>query len=106
MYTRLEDNFTKKYYQEIVEKALTQAQKEYEQSPNIPMNISLYNQLLDIKKTVILENRVYTEDEADQKYSLGIMAIKNFDGYKNFDYKGMLVDISYGISLYPTMIEE
>jgi hypothetical protein len=97
MYIRLEDNLTKKYYQEIVEKALAIAKEEYEKSPDIPMNITLYNQLLDIKKTVISEHKVYTEDEADQKYSLGIMAIRNFD------YKDMLVDIAFGISLYPGM---
>jgi hypothetical protein len=103
MYIRLEDNLTKKYYQEIVEKALVIAKEEYEESPDIPINISLYNQLLDIKRTVISEHKVYTEDEADQKYSLGIMAIRNFDGYENFDYKDMLVDVAFGISLYPGM---
>ena len=52
---------------------------------------------------MISEHKVYTEDEADQKYSLGIMAIRNFDGYENFDYKDMLVDVAFGISLYPGM---
>lgn len=50
MYTDLEDKLTKKYYREIVEKALLQAKEEYEQSPDTSLNISFYNQLLDIKK--------------------------------------------------------
>ncbi|WP_162265916.1 hypothetical protein [Chryseobacterium kwangjuense] len=44
MYTDLEDRLTKKYYREIVEKALTQAKEEYEQFPNNRMNISFYRQ--------------------------------------------------------------
>lgn len=50
MYTDLEEKLTKKYYREIVEKALLQTKEEYEVSPDTPMNISFYNQLLDIKK--------------------------------------------------------
>lgn len=54
MYTDLENRLTKKYYREIVEKALAQAKEEYEQFPNDRMNISFYHQLLDIKKRSLM----------------------------------------------------
>ncbi|MDV7698733.1 hypothetical protein N6B72_17545 [Chryseobacterium soli] len=106
MYTDLEDRFTKKYYREIVEKALAQAKEEYEQFPNDGMNISFYHQLLDIKKTVIDDHEVYTEDEAYQKYPMAVMVVRNFLGEEaNTEYAMMLQDIVWGISLYPAMFE-
>ncbi|KMQ64627.1 hypothetical protein ACM46_10275 [Chryseobacterium angstadtii] len=106
IYIDLEDRLTKKYYREIVEKALAQAKEEYEQFPNTPMNISFYRQLLDIKKTVIDDHEVYTEDEAYKKYPIGIMVVRNFLGEEaNTDYAKMLQDIVWGISLYPAMLE-
>jgi hypothetical protein len=106
MYTDLEDRFTKKYYREIVEKALAQAKEEYEQFPNDRMNISFYHQLLDIKKTVIDDHKVYTEDEAYQKYPMALMVVRNFLGEEaNTEYAKMLQDIVWGISLYPAMFE-
>lgn len=107
MYTDLEDRLTKKYYREIVEKALAQAKEEYEQFPSNPMNISFYHQLLDIKKTVIDDNVVYTEDEAYKKYPMALMVVRNFLGDEaNTEYAYMLQDIVWGISLYPAMIEK
>lgn len=106
MYTDLENQLTKKYYREIVEKALAQAKEEYEQFPNDRMNISFYHQLLDIKKTVIDDQEVYTEDEAYQKYPMAVMVVRNFLGEEaNTEYAKMLQDIVWGISLYPAMIE-
>ncbi|MBP1163192.1 MAG: hypothetical protein ACN6N7_02580 [Chryseobacterium culicis] len=106
MYTDLEDKLTKNYYREIVGKALLQAKEEYERSPDNPMNVSFYNQLLDIKKTVIDNNEVYTKDEAYQKYPMAVMIARNFVAEEaSTDYANMLKDIVWGISLYPTMIE-
>ena len=106
MYIRLSKIMTKNYYQKILNEAINRAKQEYESIPNLSFNESIYNQLVDIKKTVVDENYAYTEAEADKKYPLGVMAIRNFDGYDKFEYKDMLVDISYGISRYPTMSEE
>lgn len=78
MYTDLKDKLTKKYYREIVEKALLQAKEEYEQSPDTSLNISFYNQLLDIKKTVIDNNEIYTKEEAYQKIFNGSNDSKKF----------------------------
>ena len=107
MYTDLEDKLTKKYYREIVGKALLQAKEEYEQSPDTSLNISFYNQLLDIKKTVIDNNEIYTKEEAYQKYPIAVIIARNFLAEEaNTDYANMLKDIVWGISLYPTMVEE
>ena len=106
MYIRLSKVMTKKYYRKIVNEAINIAKQEYESFPNLSFNVSIYNQLVDIKKSVVDENCVYTIEEAYNKYPLGVMAIRNFDGYDKFEYKDMLVDISYGISRYPTMSEE
>jgi hypothetical protein len=106
MYTDLEDKLTKKYYREIVEKALIQTKEEYDFSPNNPMNASFYNQLVDIKKCVIDNNEVYTKEEAYKKYPMAIMVTRNFIGEEaNTDYANMLKDIVWGISLYPKMPE-
>lgn len=106
MYTDLEDRFTKKYYREIVERALAQAKEDYEQFPNDRMNISFYHQLLDIKKTVIDDHEVYTEDEAYKKYPMALMVVRNFLGEEaDTEYAKMLQDIVWGISLYPAMVE-
>lgn len=106
IYIDLEDRLTKKYYREIVEKALARAKEEYEQFPDNSMNISFYRQLLDIKKTVIDEHTIYTEDEAYQKYPMAIMVVRNFLGEEaNTDYAKMLQDIVWGIALYPAMME-
>lgn len=106
MYVDLEDRLTKRYYRGIVEKALAQAKEEYDQFPDNPMNISFYRQLLDIKKTVIDEHTIYTENEACQKYPMGIMVVRNFFGEEaNTNYAKMLQDIVWGISLYPAMME-
>ncbi|PQA90906.1 hypothetical protein B0A69_19425 [Chryseobacterium shigense] len=106
VYTDLEDRLTKKYYREIVEKALAEAKEQYEQFPNDRMNISFYHQLLDIKKTVIDDHEVYTEDEAYKKYPMAIMVVRNFLGEEaDTAYAKMLQDIVWGISLYPAMIE-
>lgn len=105
MYIRLEDNMTKSYFREILDDALSQAKKEYEDSPNIPINQSIYNQLVDIKKTVVVDNHIYTEEESRKKYPLGVMVIRNFEGYldQDWDYPKKLIDIAAGISRYPLM---
>lgn len=40
---------TKSYYREILQKATEYAKKEVSIAPNIPINISFYDQLIDIK---------------------------------------------------------
>jgi hypothetical protein len=105
-YIRLEDNRSKEYYRKILEQALQQAEQEYRQAPHSALNESFFNQLTDIKKTVIEQGVVYTEAEADKRYPLGVMAIRNFDGDYDWDYPKKLVDISSGVSQYQQMPEK
>lgn len=105
MYTRLENKMTKKYFREIVADALIQAEKEYNLNPDNTLSQSFFNQLKDIKKTVIEQNIVYTEDEAFKRYPMGVMAMRNFEDDER-DYPKQLSDIVWGISRYPEMLEE
>lgn len=107
MYTDLEDNLTKKYYKEIVEKAILIAKEGYDCFPNNSINISFYNQLLDIKNSVINNNEIYTKEEAYKKYPMAVIVTKNFIGEEGeTDYAKMLKDIVWGVSLYPLMKDE
>ena len=108
MYIRLSQKMTKKYYREILEKVIVQAKQDYQKYPEIPLNASIYNQLLDIKKTVVEQRVIYTEEESRKKYPLGIMVVRNFDGYLDMDwnYPKQLIDIAGGVSKYSTMPEE
>ena len=45
---------------------------------SILFRISLYSDFF------IDEGKIYSEDEADERYSLGLIAIRNFDGYEGF----------------------
>ena len=105
MYIDLEDNLTKKYYKEIVEKAILIA-KEIEATPSLSVYKSILNQLNDIKQSVVEEHIVFSEEEAQQRYSLGQIAIRYFDGYEEFEYADILIDIAYGVPLYPNMLEQ
>jgi hypothetical protein len=104
MYTRLEDNMTKKYYREILEAAIEQAKAEKDAiGDQVPMYVSVYNQLLDIKKTVVEKKRAYTYEQARKRYSLGVIAARNYEDAG--DYQSHLFDIDWGIRYYPTMNE-
>ncbi|MFP9114579.1 hypothetical protein ACLI1A_11600 [Flavobacterium sp. RHBU_3] len=105
MYIRLENNMTKKYFREIVNVALIQAEKEYNSVLGNALSQSFYNQLKDIKKTVIEENIAYTQNKAYERYPMSIMAKRNFEDDPR-DYLNQLSDIVWGISLYPAMPEE
>lgn len=105
MYTRLENKMTKRYFKEILNDALVQAENEYKINPNNALSQSFFNQLKDIKKTVIEQNLVYTEEEAYKRYPMSVMAMRNFDDDER-DYPKKISDIVWGISYYPQMQEE
>lgn len=108
MYIRLSQKMTKKYFKEILDNALQQARMEYEESPDNSLNVSIYNQLLDIKKKVVEEKYIFTEEESRKRYPLGVLVVRNFDGYldMDWDYPKKLIDIAGGISRYPNLPEE
>jgi hypothetical protein len=106
MYTRLSKVMTKSYFKKILNESIIEAKEEHNIAPNISLNESIYNQLIDIKKTVVDEGFVYNEEESAHKYPLGVMAVRNYGEYDEWDYPKKLVDISWGISQYPLMKEQ
>ena len=78
MYTRLHTKRTKKYYREIVNLAIEETKNLMEMSPKVAIYASIYNQLVDIKQNIIEENKVFSRFELYKRYSLGMIAVKNF----------------------------
>lgn len=105
MYIPLEKNLKKSYFKELLERAVELTQKEIEATPSLSVYKSILNQLNDIKQRVVEEKREFSEEEAHQRYNLGQIAIRYFDGYEGFEYADILIDIAYGISKYPNMLE-
>ncbi|MFK8269250.1 immunity protein Tsi6 family protein [Capnocytophaga cynodegmi] len=106
MYIPLERNLKKSYFKELLERAIELTQKEIEATPSLSVYKSILNQLNDIKQSVVEEHIVFSEEEAQQRYSLGQIAIRYFDGYEEFEYADILIDIAYGVPLYPNMLEQ
>lgn len=105
MYTRLSHKRTKKYYREIVDLAIEETQKLLEISPEIAMYRSILNQLIDIKHTIIEQCKVFAVMDLYRKYSLGLIAVKNFDEATD-EYAQKLIDSYGGAFDYYDMIEE
>ena len=105
MYTRLSHKRTKKYYREIVDLAIEETQKLLEISPEIAMYRSILNQLIDIKHTIIEQCKVFAVMELYRKYSLGLIAAKNFDEATD-EYAQKLIDSYGGAFDYYDMVEE
>jgi hypothetical protein len=105
MYIRLSKIMTKAYFKTILHEALAQAKEEYNSTPDIQLYASIYNQLIDIRENIIDKEKVLTEEEAYEKYSLGVIAVRNFSEQEG-NYPKKLSDIAWGISHYPTMAEE
>ena len=104
MYTRLHTKRTKKYYREIVNLAIEETKNLMEMSPKVAIYASIYNQLVDIKQNIIEENKVFSRFELYKRYSLGMIAVKNFD--ENADeYAQNLIDIYGGTFYYNKMPE-
>lgn len=105
MYTRLHTKRTKKYYREIVDLAIEETKNLMEMSPKVAIYASIYNQLVDIKQNIIEENKVFSRLELYKRYSLGMIAVKNFD--ENADgYAQKLIDSYGGAFDYHKMPEE
>lgn len=78
----------------MVNLAIEETKNLMEMSPKVGIYLSIYNQLVDIKQNIIEENKVFSRFELYKRYSLGMIAVKNFD--ENVDeYAQKLID-SYG----------
>ena len=89
MYTHLSHKRTKKYYREIVDLAIEETQKLLEISPEI----------------AIEQCKVFSVMELYRKYSLGLIAVKNFDEATD-EYAQKLIDSYGGAFDYYDMVEE
>lgn len=105
MYTRLHTKRTKKYYREIVDLAIEETKNLMEMSPKVGIYFSIYNQLVDIRQNIIVENKVFTKFDLYKRYSLGMIAVKNFDGNTD-EYAQKLIDSYGGAFDYDKMPEE
>ena len=105
MYTRLNNRRTKKYYREVVNLAIKETRDLIAMSPKIVMYHSIYNQLIDIKLNIIEKNTIFSRFELYRRYSLGNIAVKNFDEESD-EYSQKLIDSYGGAFDYYKMQEE
>lgn len=104
MYTRLSKNTTKSYYRSVIEQAIVETQKLMLMSPEVTMYNSIYNQLVDLKTKVVLNNIIIPKFDLYRMYSLGSIAAKNFD-LENDEYAQRLSDSYSGAFDYHRMPE-
>ncbi len=105
MYTRLFLNRTKNKYKEILNIALNETRLLVERNPEMGIYKVIYDQLTDIKDNIIIKNKIFTENEIFNKYTLGAIAVKNFD-IEHDEYGQKLSDIFGGAVDYHQMPEE
>lgn len=104
MYTRLNKNRNKKYYTKIVGIAIEETERLLKQSPEITMYSVILNQLIDIKENIIDNNIVFSESELYRRYTIGAIAVKNFE-LENDEYAQKLSDVFGGTFDYDIMPE-
>lgn len=105
MYIRLNEHRTKNYYRKIISLATKETQILKEMSPVVVIYSSIYDQLLDIYENIIKNNIVFTEDELYSRYTIGAIAVKNFD-LENDEYAQKLSDSFGGTFDYFQMPEK
>ena len=79
MYIRLSAQRTKAYYQEIMAQAMAETDQLRKMSPDVSMYEVIYAQLMDLKTQVIDRGMVIPRSVLCKRYSLGTIAVKNFD---------------------------
>ncbi len=95
---------TKKEYRELMEEILIETHGFVVKFPQITMYKSIFDQLYDIKNTIIIQQKELDEDEIDERYNLGGIVSKNFDS-ENELYARKLEDIFGAASEYYTLPE-
>ncbi len=104
MYTRLFLDRTKSKYNKIIAEAILETKALMEKFPEISMYKSIYDQIVDIQDQIIIKKIIFTEAEIFDRYSLGSIAVKNFD-IENDEFAQKLSDIFGGSIDYSTMSE-
>lgn len=95
---------TKKEYRSLLKNTLEETNDYITKFPEIVLYDSISSQISDIINT-INESIVLNQEEIYEKYSLGAIAVKNFDA-NNEIYSRKLQDIFGGLFEYWDMIEE
>ncbi len=99
MYIRLNSEKMRQVYRDSLNLATQKTEELIKLFPEIPMYHSIYNQLLDIDEKIVKNTIVFSENELYKRYSLGHLAVKNFD-YENDEYAKLLIDIFGGVFDY------
>lgn len=77
MYKSLLENLSKSHYNNILEETMAIVDNTKDKNPTL--YACIFEQLEDMKRNVI-ENRIITEwDEINERYTLGTIAIQEFD---------------------------
>jgi len=93
MYSRLEDNKTKKYYKKVLDETIIMVDHIRLKSSN-PMFVNICNQLKDIQENVVIHQTYFGWEQINNHYSLGAIATKNFD--EGEELRDRLFDIFWG----------
>lgn len=104
MYIRLNSEKRRQVYRDTLNLATQKTEELMKLFPEIPMYHSIHNQLLDIDEKLIKNNIVFSENELYKRYSLGHLAVKNFD-YENDEYAKLLIEIFGGTFDYHSSSE-
>lgn len=83
---------TKKEFRDLIEEMIKETANLILRFPQIEMYQSIYDQLQDIKYTIIVNKKELTEDEVDERYTIGAIVTNNFDSEKEL-YARKLEDI-------------
>ncbi|WP_455663853.1 immunity protein Tsi6 family protein [Phocaeicola sp.] len=102
MYIRLYEKATKNYYRQILDETIAIINSNLEQPP-LPVYQSVLNQLFDIKENVVKKALLVDPEEISERYSLGGIAVKNFDD--NVELQNRLMDIFMGVCDYVLLDE-
>lgn len=97
MYQRLSEKESQLNYRKILNDTISILEKLIVDSP-LALYQDIYSQLLDIKENVVERHIYTTEEEIDERYTLGGIAIKNFA--PDSEIQQRLCDIFGGASDY------
>lgn len=102
MYQELPDNATKAQYEALLNETIDIFKNKVMQDDDELSKVILM-QLMDIKEYIVDKRLLTDEDEIDERYNLGAIAIKNFEG--DSDMESRLCDIFGGAIDYASMPE-
>lgn len=87
---------TKIEYRNILEVTIKETVAIEQRFPQLPLYSSILNQLLAIEREIVLNEQFYTKEMIMDKFSLGAIAVNNFDS-DNDPYAEKLMYI-FGLS--------